>query len=68
MLDLNTPPAWTCAAKLPAVVVVYVVVNASRLYGLAHIARRVIQRTLNPRSLSSMAPYDVASDICQAPG
>ena len=34
--------------------------------GLTTIARHVIRRILNPQLLSSMASYDVASNICQA--
>jgi len=30
-----------------------------RWWGLADVARHVIQHTLNPRILDSMAPYDV---------
>jgi len=35
-------------------------------YTSARIARRVIRRILNPLVLSTIASYDVASDICQA--
>jgi len=35
-------------------------------WGLADTARHVIRRNMNPRMLSYMAPYDVASNICQA--
>ena len=34
--------------------------------GLADIARHVIQRSLTPRLLNYMAPYDVASNVRQA--
>jgi hypothetical protein len=35
-------------------------------WGLSDIARHVIQRKLNPRLLNVIAPYDAASNICQA--
>jgi hypothetical protein len=35
---------------------------------LAYDARHIIHNILNPRFLSVMAFYDLASGICQAPG
>jgi len=34
--------------------------------GLVDIVRHVIKRSLNPRGLSQMASYDLASNICRA--
>ena len=34
-------------------------------YGLADVARRVIQRMFHPRLSNEMESYDVASNICQ---
>jgi len=33
--------------------------------GLAHVATHVVHRHVNPHSMSRMASYDVASNICR---
>ena len=68
---LNNPPASPRTPPIGAYMLRSHVPSgrftSSFTWGLTNIAHHVIQRTLSPRVLSQMTPYDMASDTSQPP-